>query len=355
MLEHIGTYRSLLAQPPSMFVFEELCDALLAHPPDEEAIAYLAQHLARWPASEPRRAPWEWVEMVKQGHNCPEMQLCTMLEARDRSFDSFQEFARLIGSPHLDDVRWLELSDNALDDAWASSLGTSDAMPVLEHLYLNGCQLTDGALAHVLRSDTMSLRTLEVGANLFGDAAGHHVASVRSCVHLERLVLSHSSCPPRSFIELCTMPALTYLELRACRLSDVSVASDLPRARFLATLEHLGLSGNPLSTETLGQLAMSLKDMTRLSSLDVSALDQLNRSFISRLVAHPPPALEQLFLSRTGFDDACAGLLAATPELAGLTLLDVRQTKVTRHGVALLARACVEWGAELLCDEALRT
>lgn len=293
--------------------------------------------------------------MVKQGHNCPEMQLCTMIAAREQTFDSFQEFERLIASPLVSDVRWLDLSRNPMSDDLASSLGESDALQSVAHLYLNGCQLTDDALAHVLRSDTMSLRTLEVGANLFGDAAGHHVASARACAHLERLVWSHSSCPPRSFIALCTMPALMYLELRGSRLSDVSVASDLPRARFLGTLEHLGLSGNPLSTKALGQLAMSLKDMPGLSSLDVSALDELNRSFIARLVAHPPPALEQLLLSHTGFDDACAGLLAATPELAGLTLLDVRQTKVTRHGVALLARACVEWGAELLCNETLHT
>lgn len=355
MFEHIGTYRSILALPPSKAAFQSLCEELLAHPPQEEVVEYLAQKLERWPIEVARSAPWQWIEMVKQGHHCPEMQLCTVIKANDRSFDSFEAFERLIRSPHVTQVRGLDLSDNPLDARWAASLGTSEALSGLTHLAMNSCGLDDDGLEHVLSSRVMRLRSLEVCVNDFDTRAGWHVASERSCQRLERLVWRNVRCRRESFWSLCVSPGLGQLhtlDLRGSSLCDVALVEGLAQARSLSSLSHLNLSYNMLSAPILGKVAEQLGAMTRLRSLDVHDHSELGADFIMRLVADAP-RLEQLSLFRTVVDDACADVIVATPEFAGMKFLDVRSTKLTRAGAARLHEAFDAQRCEVLCDSAL--
>lgn len=173
--QDFGVFRSL-TQTPSWGSWKRICGLLDRYRREwdspffqEQVLPYLRWHLGRWPVSVLRYAQHSWVEGALRGSDTPQLQLanamqfvsqCVSARTLSRLFDSpylaNMEVVNLsdlnlrrdddllldvLGSPHLERVRGLDLSGSRLTGFGLDMLATASASRTLEWLDLSGSQL----------------------------------------------------------------------------------------------------------------------------------------------------------------------------------------------------------------------
>jgi uncharacterized protein (TIGR02996 family) len=290
---------------------------------EDEARSLLAAHEAEWAAPlagvaadwEFRRGFVEWVR-VSAGD---------LLAHAERLFDSAPlraahvrlgdgQAPALAACPYLARLEALDLSDCHLRDRAVQEILASPHLAGVSELDLAGNGVEGPAVRALAESEVLHrLRRLDFSRNHgFGDRAARTLASAARAGGLRWLGLADTNLTAHGVQDVFRSPALR-------GLTGLTVArSHAPWPRDLnAVLDGPGAGPLP----------------DRLEALDLSG-HRLNVPAARRLGS---PNLRRLVLRRCGLGDAGVQALAESPELAGLTALDVGVNRVGPAGLEALA------------------
>lgn len=157
----------------------------------------------------------------------------------------------LLASPHLTDLRALDLSDNALAEQAQALAG----LPVLEALRLRGCRLGDEGVAVIARAQPLAgLTTLELGSNALGPDGAATLAASPTLRALRSLSLRDNPIGAQGIAALAASPILQGLQQLDLSHTDArgepaggDVGLLLARSAHLGSLVELNLRGVSLS------------------------------------------------------------------------------------------------------------
>lgn len=217
--------RALLASPPSVDGWLDLCRLVLAWPAatvGEVPIAQMDSALASWPL-ELRHLYSDWSRFGHDGDVGPLGRLVRWLSISRRSADADRHLARVAASANLENLQRLTISHSEVHASGLSSLACSTTLNSLRELELDGLciEVEDlEALAHSSLSSRLSSLRI-TGCDLDGSKLVDWILAAQ-LAHLE------------------------LLDLRGNRLRDSDVDTLSRWSRFSA-LRALDISHNLLS------------------------------------------------------------------------------------------------------------
>jgi uncharacterized protein (TIGR02996 family) len=170
------------------------------------------------------------------------------------------DFKRLCDSPHLNELRSLDVSNNALTIHAARSFADRTGLPALTELNLGGTNRIgpDGTLILVDSPSTGRLRKLNLWSNGVADYGVEAICKYAHVSHLTHLDLSGNLLTNRAAVALAAAEHLKTLEELNLRTNGISGEGALALANspHLNSLCLLNLVGN-----TIGQkAAAALRD-----------------------------------------------------------------------------------------------
>lgn len=346
--ERFGELRSVLHQPPSPAVWDQLCDLLDGwHRADlvQTALPYAQDHLRSWPDAL-RVCPLAWIDSLRQRKPHPALPLVRVVNdphafnatlsglaeqplpltaLRARGYIDHQGVQALARWPSLAGLEMLDLSRCRISSgavALADGLG-----PALRQLYLSHCALGDDALQAIVRSPgATKLEVLRLDGNLATDAGVLALAELPCMETLRVLGLggtdihrarqTFSAAVMAALVERGVFDGLERLNLSATPLSAAHTNA-LASARPV-NLRALDLSGCQVTTEALGNLLRApLGAGLRELRLSVNALT----SDTGRLLAGLEAPREALDLSYSALGEDGLGDLLAAPWIGQLKTL----------------------------------
>jgi uncharacterized protein (TIGR02996 family) len=261
-------------------------------------------------AYEFRRGFVEWVRMDVPGFLRHAEQLFQMAPVRE--LDVYVERGQgplLARCPHLARLRGLDLNLAGSDEAGLAELLNSHHLAGLRSLRLRCLAGSVGGLAAVRRLDVLT--TLDIGNNMLGAEA------------LVALWTAH-------------LPALEMLYLNANALGD-AVVQHLAELPLLERLQGLELSVNNVSPAGAQALARS-RYVGRLTALWLG-FNHLGDTGARALADSTRLHLTRLYLGNNGLGLAGVEALARSPQLAGLTHLDLDYNHLPASALRVLAAA----------------
>jgi uncharacterized protein (TIGR02996 family) len=230
----------------------------------------------------------------------------------------------LAASPHLANLRHLELGSARIGDEGLAALASSRAFAHLESLGLENNQIGPAGLAALVESPHL--------AGLWG------------------LWLHNNPLDDKAVAALVSSPKLTRLRelgLAATQIGDEAVLA-LAASPHLTALEILNLQGKPSPLSRLkgnwvtGAGLAALANATALSALRILHLREnqiTGDGLAGPLRSARLPGLRDLNLMRNPLGDEGALALADAPFLPQLTKLDLFDTRLTDVGAGALVRA----------------
>jgi uncharacterized protein (TIGR02996 family) len=263
--------------------------------------------------------------------------------------------AQLAASPHLHELRVLRLPMAGIGGRTAGTL----RMPRLETLDLSQNYLRDTDLANLLEAGLPAVRDLHLGYNNLSDGAMALLALSPAGSCLESLTLvGNRRLGDVGLGWLATLP-LKRLDVSQSIPTDVG----LQALGMMAHLEELALDRCELGDDRFKQFALAsgakklhtlragralLGDESLIALLGSPArrwkvlrlpYNHLGARGIQALAECPGVGdLRELNLAGNRIDDACAQMLARSPYLSRLQLLDVSENPLTPVGLAALVR-----------------
>ncbi len=254
MTQEFGELRSLLAQPPSEQVFDQITDVLGVEEraDDDPVLSYLEGHLRRWPTDLIRRVPEDWLIFITHDiWPMPAMRLCNALRVDDFDEDDFERFL-----PKLPHLQTLEVQDTSLSSETLADfipalpdlltlrvthchlhaehvVALSPGFPRLRVLDLRYTHLREGVLTY-LKEDSelfVGLRVLHLQGNHL-DASDLEALTSFDLRALRHLDLRHTYGSLESLANCPSLSGLEWLDI------DVMHPS---RAQCLGESEHLPL------------------------------------------------------------------------------------------------------------------
>ena len=235
----------------------------------------------------------------------------------------------LAGAALLDSVEELDLGTSAIGDEGAGLLARSPHLGQLRRLNLSSNGLGPAACAALGEGAFPCLRSLHLRANHVGDeglrilARGHELGKLRA------LHASHNRITSLGALELAeAFPAeLEVLSLSWNRIGDAGAAA-LASARGACRLAALDLAYCELGDDAARALAAA-SSLSRLTTLDLG-VNRIGDAGLAALAASPHLGrLEALNLGHNPVGDAGVLALLASPMLASLTVLHLPGTHVT--------------------------
>ncbi len=264
MSHDLGTFRSLLAAPPSTESFVTICEAIDFFADDlEELTHYLQGHLSRWPEQIARPVPEMAVIATDVHHINPCIVLCNTLHAEEVLYhldaaalealvhspvmghihtlilddwsDSDESelllssktltsvhtltfrHSRLLASDLLEafaritppwSLRTLDLRESALSTRDLAKLQHTDGLSSLEHLNLSHTRLDHESVAILDALELSSLKTLDLRHNTLGRQGAHLLAQIDSMPSLQWLDVRVEDIPSGALLlaESTTLP-----------------------------------------------------------------------------------------------------------------------------------------------------
>ena len=261
--------RSLLHQPPSAALFQELTAQLEGWSPaqDDPLLRYLRDHLARWPSAIERVAPTPWLQALgwgsSQGH---ELSLANTLRLGELELElelSPEALRALLAQPALMTLRTLDLEERDLRAALHEPL--LDALahgPLLERLgaLRLGYRAQDAPrLTALFRRPLPQLRSLDLRYCALSDEHLEALLATQALRQLHTLRLQGNPLTDRGVARLAQWPdaaSLRWLDLRDTGQGD-QAAQSLASSPHLSDLERLDLSRRALSELGIRALATS--------------------------------------------------------------------------------------------------
>jgi len=235
------------------------------------------------------------------------------------------ELATLLASPHLDQLRRLDLGQSARHDK-VTAVAQSRQCGRLTHLYLFSSRGEPDALRTLAAADLSALRALHLAeTDAMGPQGAKLLAAAPFLAHLQELALTycglgaagiealisgpHFRCPAllevgsnalgmaglRTLLAAPGLEEVVVLELHNNGLDDAAIAGLVGSPR-LAGLLALDLCGNPIGPAGVEALASS-PHLGRLASLDLRC-DGSGEAGARALLASPH--LRRLYLSVLG-------------------------------------------------------
>jgi uncharacterized protein (TIGR02996 family) len=238
---------------------------------------------------------------------------------------------RASGTLRMPRLETLDLSQNYLRDTDLANL-LEAGLPAVRHLHLGYNNLSDGAMALLALSPAGScLETLTlVGNRRLGDVGLGWLATLP----LKQLDVSQSIPGEAGVQALGMMAQLEELALDRCELGD---------ERF----KQFALAGGAKKLHTLRAGRALLGDESLIALLHGSRpwktlrlpYNHIGRRGIQAFAESPCVGdLRELNLAGNRLDDSCAQMLARSPFLSRLQLLDVSENPLTTVGLAALVR-----------------
>ena len=280
---------------------------------------------------------------------------------RDLPRQHREDLRKLVSSPWFACLTALDLADNALGTAAATVLASASRLAQLTTLQLSRNQLAGAGLQELLSSPHLgilttlglsgnqlgaadaralartprlaSLATLNLDQNSLGDDGLHALSASRHFAALRSLSLAHNGITLAGVRALARAPDLT-------RLTALNLADNVPAeagAAMLASssnfsqLATLNLAHCQVGDEGVRTLAASMY-LPHLVTLDLSG-NGIRGGAQWLAQQQSLGALRTLNLSDNAIDDDGAGAIAASPALARLTALDLRNNPLSDHQV----------------------
>jgi uncharacterized protein (TIGR02996 family) len=182
----------------------------------------------------------------------------------------------LLGSPHLGNLRWLDLGSSghshgsSAADPVVAVLAQTPALARLEGLRLSCSQLGPRGLAYLAASPHLTqLRRLDVDDNFYGDEGIEALAGSPVVANLVALNVRNAQLRARAARAIACFPRLTHLSLQFNAIGDRG-AEALAASRNLSGLEYLNLYGNQIGDEGVRSLARS-PHLAHLRTLELGA------------------------------------------------------------------------------------
>lgn len=260
MQHDLGTLRSLLAMPPSAEIFDTIMDDIdVFDDEDEVLLAYLAPHIARWPAEIVRAIPDVVFTACSRTYTSPWISLCNTLHA-DTSLHLLDDgaFTHFLSSPTLRSLATLHIAHYSdgerlvelLQSPHLTSIHTLDArehpeqlLPIATHLRrvshiaftldtldLSDARVTTEQLIELILHSPLipPLRCLRLPFNAIDADAIEVLANARAMPRLEVLDLRHNPIGLQGASALAmstSFPALRWLDLRRQDITDEGAAA----------------------------------------------------------------------------------------------------------------------------------
>ena len=230
---------------------------------------------------------------------------------------------------YVNKLRFLKLSRNPLGDGVSELAKHLHSVPHLERLFLEDTQIGEEevtALALSLKNVTQ-LNTLFLSNNPLGHGVSELAKHLHSVPHLEKLDLNDTQIGEEEVTALA-LSLKNVTQLNTLFLSNNPLGHGVSElAKHLHSVPHLeklDLNDTQIGEEEVTALALSLKNVTQLSALDLSN-NPLGHG-VSELAKHlhSVPHLEKLRLDDTQMGEeevtALARTLVYVPELKYLKL-----------------------------------
>jgi Ran GTPase-activating protein (RanGAP) involved in mRNA processing and transport len=370
-----------LAAPPGELAFRAAVSVLdtWTGPGRDTAAAAATATLDTWP-DDCRVAPWTWVAAALAGEPGANWALARSLRTTSGRIGCTRFRAGPLAAAGLGThVTRIALDPYAFLDK-VNEAGTfteaADRWPSLRHV--SGLRPTDDGAVPFLQSEIIArLESLEYFLPDHPRRANPAPGFGRTAERLWRLDLRLPSSPtdvrpmlaadrlpalrelglkgqfftgptPASLVGIAVLPVIGQIDiLRLDELPEDLVTAILARSDL--RLERLELRNRPyqppyLNAEQQQACRLTPAGVAAIArSADLSALTRLvvahnriNDAVLDLVAATSPGRLEELELVDVGLTDAGAARLAALPQLAGVTRLDLRGNSLTGAGVATL-------------------
>lgn len=231
-----------------------------------------------------------------------------------------KDVVNLAACRHLQGIETLDFNGCHLNDRALQQLLTSPHLERLTALHLNGNDINTPGLRALVQAPLFShLRRLDLSRNrAIGDTAARLLAQANPANELNVLNLAGNNLTLNGLQELFRSTSLT-------KLTDLNVSG----ARFY-------VGGDEFPSFPEGESAFTIPD--RLLSLDLSESHLLH--FLPILnPALSSANLRALYLRNIAAGDREAELLADSPSLAKLTLLDLQRNDLGAAGMQTLAHS----------------
>ncbi len=261
-------------------------------------------------------------------------------------FSSLRAFARLAASKLPGAVRELDLSNLLLGEDAVRRLVTSPHLRQLTWLNLANNSLfgTSGGEA-VAAADLPHLRHLDLGhgfdvSNSLGPGGGRALAGAPLLARVERMLLGSCSFGDEGLLALAESPhlgQLTELDLRHNVMSGAALAAAVARGAW-PRLRALSLMGNPIGDGGAAELA-GASHWERLEVLDLTDCGLGDAGVIALAGAPHLRGLRALVLSCNRVTDAGAQALADSPYLGALRDLQLGSNRIGERGGWALGRS----------------
>ena len=265
-------------------------------------------------------------ELAKHLHSVPHLE---KLELNDTQIGEEEVTALALSLKNVTQLSALDLSNNPLGDGVSELAKHLHSVPHLKWLFLNDTQMGEEevtALAHSLKNVTQ-LSELHLSKNPLGDGVSELAKHLHSVPHLERLFLEDTQIGEEEVTALA-LSLKNVTQLSALDLSNNPLGDGVSElAKHLHSVPHLKwlfLNDTQMGEEEVTALAHSLKNVVQLSSLVLS--DNPLGHGISELAKHlySVPNLKKLVLNDTQISEeevtALAHALVCAPKLMYLEL-----------------------------------
>lgn len=350
-----GELRSVLQRSPSTSTWNHLCELLDETAPRDELVAYLDDHLSRWPDML-REAPATWCVRALEGQTVPwwsTVRAVRLLQPTNATIKTFFKSVdvsqitsltlenerpkrgsgrsksglvkELTKAGPLPNLKRVELRIGNFGVKSAELLAKAKNLTGLEALEFHSAQLEEEGFRALAGSKTLPpLKSLVVGYDSIDDRAQIALLESPLCAELERLHIEPGS-GASVFAQLAGAPcASTLRELRLLTMGDndklldaLGVLVESPLVEQLEVLEicHEIFSG------ALGQKLLSSPFSQHAREICVRSTSQMSEEDVERLLSTPMPALRALRLPQSHSSHNVWRALAGSPNLATLETL----------------------------------
>jgi uncharacterized protein (TIGR02996 family) len=249
-----------------------------------------------------------------------------------------ESVATLLASPHVANLRSLDLSHVHLQEGGAEGIVGSGAPRHLTELSLEGNRLGPADAAMLAAAPHLGgLTSLNLRSNHIGAEGVRALVASLHLVHLAALHLGNNAIGPEGLAALTSAPglgALTALDLsgNAIRSEELQVLLAWPG---LERITSLSLFGNSLGDSGVAALAASPR-LANLATLDLSN-NALGLAAAEALASSPHLGrLKTLLMSYNGIGLQGAMTLASSSRLVGLTTFQAWSNGIDEQGQKLL-------------------
>jgi len=241
MSDLFGECRSVLARPPSAELFERLVELVGVDELSSEdpLIAYVEDHLSRWPADIPRVMPEDWIIFVcEEIWPVPQLVWCNTLALGPDSYLA-EDYALVLEPQYAKNLTTITIREHYDLDRVLGAIALSEELLRCTTLRIPHSFVHDDALELLMGAEHLqSVTTLDLryGQSLLGDEAMGMLAKLPLARHLETVYLQSNSLGPAGLEHLVMREGARHL-----RFLDLRYNEDLGRegARLLATSPHL--------------------------------------------------------------------------------------------------------------------